>query len=199
MRTVIAAALAGLAILAPAIVDGPRAQERRDDARADVAVIGDADVAVYGATPAGVTAAVAAARAGRRVLLLEAGRFVGGMVSGGLSNTDTGPRGPEVISGLTAEFFRRVRAVEASRSACLDDCGSTFFFEPHVAERVFEDMLRDAGVQLQRSVQLRGVDKNGATITRLDNRGWSHRRRSLHRRQLRRRSDGAGAHPLPPR
>ena len=85
MRTVIAAVLAGLAILAPAIVDRPRAQERRDDARVDVAV--------YGATPAGVTAAVAAARAGRRVLLLEAGRFVGGMVSGGLSNTDTGPRG----------------------------------------------------------------------------------------------------------
>ena len=110
-----------------------------------------ADVVVFGATPAGVTAAVAAARAGRRVRLLEPGEWVGGMMSGGLSNTDTGPRGPEVISGLAAEFFRRVRTIEEARKACLTACASSFFFEPHVAERVFEEMLRDAGVALERS------------------------------------------------
>ena len=71
------------------------------------------DVAVFGAAPAGVTAAVSAARAGLRVRLVEPGTRVGGMVSGGLSNTDTGPRGPEVISGLTGEFFARVRKIEA--------------------------------------------------------------------------------------
>jgi NADPH-dependent 2,4-dienoyl-CoA reductase/sulfur reductase-like enzyme len=39
------------------------------------------DVVVYGATGAGVTAAVAAAEAGARVTLVEPGRHVGGMVS----------------------------------------------------------------------------------------------------------------------
>ena len=155
----IAVLFAGVCVLGPSRATGfVRAQERRDSR---------VDVAVFGATPAGVTSAVAAARAGRRVLLLEPGGFVGGMVSGGLSNTDTGPRGAEVISGLTAEFFRRVRAIEESRGACFDACGSTFFFEPHVAERVFEDMLREAGVRLERRVQLGGVHKDGATITRL--------------------------------
>lgn len=126
-----------------------------------------ADVAVFGATPAGVTAAVAAARAGRRVLLLEPGAFVGGMVSGGLSNTDTGPRGPEVISGLAGEFFERVRRLEQARGVCLDGCAASFFFEPHIAERVFEALLEDAEVEVRRSVELLAVDREGATITRL--------------------------------
>lgn len=131
------------------------------------AIASRTEIVVFGATPAGVTAAVSAARAKRKVLLLEPGSWVGGMMSGGLSNTDTGQRGAEVISGLAGEFFRRVRAIEESRGACLDDCASTFFFEPHVAERVFEEMLRDAGVTVQRSAQLVSVDKDGATITRI--------------------------------
>ena len=125
------------------------------------------DVAVFGATPAGVTAAVSAARAGLRVRLVEPGTRVGGMVSGGLSNTDTGPRGPEVISGLTGEFFARVRKIEQARGVCIKSCESSYFFEPHVAEQVFEGMIREAGVVLDRSVQLLKVEKQGATITRL--------------------------------
>ena len=125
------------------------------------------EVVVFGATPGGVTAAVSAARAGRKVLLLEPSAWVGGMMSGGLSNTDTGQRGPEVISGLAGEFFRRVRAIQEARGTCLDPCASTFFFEPHVAGQVFESMLRDAGVVVERSVHLQNVEKNGATISRL--------------------------------
>jgi glycine/D-amino acid oxidase-like deaminating enzyme len=110
---------------------------------------------------------VSAARAGRKVLLLEPGRWVGGMMSGGLSNTDTGQRGPEVISGLADEFFRRARAIEEARNACLEPCASSFLFEPHVATRVFESMLNEAGVTVERSVDLRDVEKNGAVISRL--------------------------------
>jgi hypothetical protein len=54
-----------------------------------------------------------------------------------------------------------------SRGACLDPCASSFLFEPHVATRVFESMLRDAGVTVERSVHLRDVEKNGAVINRL--------------------------------
>jgi hypothetical protein len=126
------------------------------------------DVVVYGATPAGIMAAVAAARAGRSVRLLEPSAWVGGMVSGGLSNTDTGQRGAEAISGLAAEFFDRVRMIEEQRGVCIGNCASSYFFEPSVAERVFEDMLREASVNPERAVSLSAVAKNGTTITSVD-------------------------------
>ena len=141
--------------------------EYRAQSNASQATVSRADVVVYGATPAGVTAAVSAARAGRKVVLLEPGRFVGGMMTGGLSNTDTGQRGAEVISGLAGEFFRRARAIEEARGACLDPCASSFFFEPHVGEQVFETILREAGVTVERSAHLLDVEKNGTTIARL--------------------------------
>ena len=161
LRATVATVVVGVAVLGLSVVPGLTRSQQPG------AGLERADVVVFGATPAGVTAAVAAARAGRRVRLLEPGAWVGGMVSGGLSNTDTGPRGPEVITGLAGEFFRRVRSIEEARGVCIDACASSFLFEPHVAERVFEDMLRDARVGLERSVQLLGVDKDGATITRL--------------------------------
>jgi hypothetical protein len=126
-----------------------------------------AEVVVFGATPGGITAAVSAARAGRKVLLLEPGNWVGGMMSGGLSNTDTGQRGAEVISGLAGEFFRRVRAIEQTRGVCLEPCAASFLFEPQVATQVFESMLREAGVAVERAVHLQDVEKNGTAITRL--------------------------------
>jgi hypothetical protein len=141
--------------------------EYRAQSNPSPAIVSRADVVVFGATPAGVAAAVSAARAGRKVVLVEPGRRIGGMMSGGLSNTDTGQRGAEVISGLAGEFFRRTRAIEEMRGACLDPCASSFFFEPHVAEQVFETMLRDAGVTVERSAQLVDVDKSGTTIARL--------------------------------
>lgn len=61
------------------------------------------DVVVYGGTAGGVIAAVSAARAGMRVALLEPDRHLGGMVSGGLSATDTGRK--EVIGGYALELY----------------------------------------------------------------------------------------------
>ena len=46
------------------------------------------DVVVGGGTPSGVAAAVAAARSGAKVVLIEESRHVGGILSGGLTNTD---------------------------------------------------------------------------------------------------------------
>ena len=50
----------------------------------------EADVCVYGGTSGGVVAAVQAARMGKRVVLVEPGRHLGGMTSGGLSAVDIG-------------------------------------------------------------------------------------------------------------
>jgi hypothetical protein len=50
---------------------------------------------VFGGTPAGVSAAVQAARMGKTVILVEPGRHVGGMMGSGLGTTDYG--GPIVF------------------------------------------------------------------------------------------------------
>src|SRR4026208_2406423 len=61
--------------------------EFRAPSNSSQAVASRADVVVFGATPAGVTAAVSAARAGRKVVLLEPGRGGGGVVGGGSGAT----------------------------------------------------------------------------------------------------------------
>jgi hypothetical protein len=115
------------------------------------------DVVVYGGTAGGVISAVAAAREGLNVALLEPGAHLGGMVSGGLGWTDYGRK--EVIGGYSLEFFERVgkqygRPIE-------------WHFEPHVAEAVFNDLMKEAGVHVFLHHRLRekdGVRKAGARV-----------------------------------
>ncbi len=125
-----------------------------------------ADVVVYGGTAAGVVAAVAAAREGKTALLLEPGRHLGGMVSGGLGATDTGNRA--AIGGYSREFFTRVREHYAAKygpqSPQVRDSSDGFRFEPHVAEHVFKEMLREAKVEVLFDRRLDRVKKAGARI-----------------------------------
>lgn len=124
-------------------------------------------VVVFAATPGGIAAAVAAARANQTVAVIEPTPWVGGVVSGGLTKTDTGARGHEIIGGIAAEFFQRTRDAELARGRCLKTCVGIYDFEPHVAEEVFEEMLAEAGVIVDRSVELFDVEKEGATIVAL--------------------------------
>src|SRR3954469_21416845 len=66
----------------------------------------DYDVLVYGATPSGIAAAIAAAKDGERVLLIEPSRRIGGMVTNGLTHTDF--RTVEGLNGSFLDFARRV-------------------------------------------------------------------------------------------
>ncbi len=116
------------------------------------------DVVVYGGTAGGVITAVAAAREGLTVALVEPGRHLGGMVSGGLGWTDYGRK--EVIGGYSLEFFERVGA-KYGRPV-------EWHFEPHVAEAVFGDLIKEAGVRVFLDHRLReknGVRKSGGRIT----------------------------------
>jgi hypothetical protein len=116
------------------------------------------DVVVYGATASGVAAAVAAARQGARVALVEPGTHLGGMVSGGLGHTDTGRI--ETIGGISLEFFQRVGRHYSQPVA--------WEFEPHVAEDVFKTMAREAKVNVVYSTRLRehgAVHKKNGRIT----------------------------------
>lgn len=99
------------------------------------------DVAVYGATACGVMAAVAAREAGADVVLVEPGRHVGGMVSGGLSWTDVGDT--RVLGGAARRFYA---AVAEHYGAPLWKLRGP---EPHVAEALLEAMLVGVDVRLR--------------------------------------------------
>ena len=64
------------------------------------------DVLIYGATPAGIAAALAAGRDGERVLLVDPADHPGGMLTNGLSHSDF--RTFEALNGSFLEFTRRV-------------------------------------------------------------------------------------------
>lgn len=70
-----------------------------------------ARVVVYGATPAGLAAAVAAADEGVSVLVVEPTTHIGGMVTGGIAITDTGT--PQFVGGLARQFFEEAAELEA--------------------------------------------------------------------------------------
>ena len=84
-------------------VDEPRYYEQVEPGQSKLI---ECDVAVYGGTPAGVTAAIQAAREGKTTVLLSFNRHVGGMTSGGLTATDLGSQNS--IGGLALEFYNRI-------------------------------------------------------------------------------------------
>jgi hypothetical protein len=132
----------------------------------------ETDIVVYGGTSAGVAAAVQAKKMGRSVVLIEPGRHLGGLTSGGLGATDAGNHA--VIGGLSREFYQRIKKHydqdcawkwEAKKTTKQD---ALWHFEPHVAEQIFRDMLREAGVEVVFGERLdlkNGVKKDGARIT----------------------------------
>lgn len=123
------------------------------------------DLVVYGGTAAGVATAVSGARQGLKTVLLEPGNHIGGMVSGGLSGTDVGRR--EVIGGMALEFyFRAGRHYKLERH--LQELA--WMPEPHVAESIMREMLKEAGVTLLERHRLRekdGVRREGPRISEI--------------------------------
>ncbi|HEX6789653.1 MAG TPA: FAD-dependent oxidoreductase [Gaiellaceae bacterium] len=98
------------------------------------------DVVVYGATGAGVAAAVAAHEAGARTVLVEPGQHIGGMVSGGLSWTDVGD--VRVLGGFARRFYS---AVATRYGVPLWELKGP---EPHIAEELLTAFLDGVDVRL---------------------------------------------------
>jgi hypothetical protein len=117
------------------------------------------DVCVYGGTSGGAIAAVAAARLGKSVVLVCQNGHVGGMTSSGLGVTDVGNY-PSSIGGIAAEFYARVGQAYGSSN-------SVYWFEPHVAEQTFLQMLSQAGVSVFTNEQLASVTMSNLSITQV--------------------------------
>lgn len=88
-----------------------------------------ADVVIYGGTAAGVIAAKNLADKGRKVLLLNPARQLGGMTTGGLGWTDFGKKG--VIGGMSYAFYQDI-----GRSYGLNE--PEWYFEPSAAQSVID-------------------------------------------------------------
>ncbi len=135
------------------------------------------DVAIYGGNASGVAAAVQAARMGKKVVLIEPGKHLGGLTTGGLGWTDSGNKA--VIGGISREFYQRVKKHYDNPKAWVHEKrdGYRFYrksedamwaFEPKVAESIMGDFLKESNVQVVFSERLdraKGVKLNGKRIT----------------------------------
>ncbi|MDR2145780.1 MAG: FAD-dependent oxidoreductase [Tannerella sp.] len=117
----------------------------------------EVDICIYGGTSAGVIASYTAKMEGKTVLLIEPDKHLGGMSSGGLGYTDIGNK--YVVTGLSRDFYRRI----GKHYGKLEQ----WIFEPHVAEKVFNDFIETAGVEVRYGKKLSKVEKNGDVITEI--------------------------------
>ena len=128
------------------------------------------DVVVYGATPAGIAAALNAARSGRTVTLVEPSGEVGGMLTGGLSYTDF--RSVESLQGTFRDYMERVERHYRTRYGADSPQVRDSFFgalaEPHVSRGVLEAMLAEQpSLTVRRRRQLQSAEAAAGVIRRI--------------------------------
>lgn len=118
------------------------------------------DLLVYGGTPQGVAAAVAAAREGLRVVLVSPTPLVGGVLTGGWLATWDLSRDEQkrfLQEGLFLEMYRRF--------------GGDASFDVARAEEVLRRMLKEAGVEVVLEAPVEEVLVQGGYVVRLRFRG----------------------------
>lgn len=112
------------------------------------------DICVYGGTSAGVMAAYSAKKMGKTVVLIEPGKRLGGLTSGGLGYTDIGNK--YAISGLSLDFYRRIGRHYGTFEQ--------WIFEPSVAEQTFQWYIRSAQVPVVYQYRLKEVRKQNGYL-----------------------------------
>lgn len=144
-----------------------------------------ADVVIYGGTSAAVIAAVQVKKMGKSVIVVSPDVHLGGLSSGGLGYTDTGDK--TVIGGLSKQFYQRLfvhydsdKAWVWQKKAEFGNKGqntvaldgeqkSMWIFEPHAAEQVFEDFVKENSLTVYRNEWLdrsaKGIVKRNGKIT----------------------------------
>jgi len=132
-----------------------------------------ADVVVYGATPSGVCASIAAAREGAAVILLEPTDHVGGVNTGGLCFSDSNQTVRSTVLGLFDEWHTRIEQDYQQRGITLPYKVSQkdqthWTYEPHVAAKITRQMLDEAGVTVLKQHVLKSVTKQEARITQIE-------------------------------
>ena len=149
------------------------------EAARDIPVAAEADVVVAGGGPGGVMAALAAARGGAEVLLIERLGFLGGMATAGLMTSFNGfrnerrPNHVQTVRGLAQELVDRL--IDAA-GACgctahgnfgrlgKGECPYAVSFDPEVLKQVILEMLDEAGVRLMLHTAFCAAPAGGRTV-----------------------------------
>ena len=151
--------------------------------------VSDYDVVVVGGTPAGVAAAIAAARADKTVIIIEQAPVLGGVLSSGVLRLDD--KYVESNSGVMEEFRQRVKAYH--RNEMGDDLlvqthrkhdprrvwniAEGRAWEPHTAARIYAEMVAEHPMIATRfnevavDVQMKDDRVTGVVTRQRDNKG----------------------------
>ena len=118
------------------------------------------DLVIYGNNSAGIIAGIQAQRDGLDVIVVGPDEHLGGLTAGGLGWTDSGDK--NAIGGLSREFYQKVKKhydqqeawrfqepEEYSRYDKSQD--AMWVFEPHVAEKTFEELVVEEGITVERN------------------------------------------------
>ena len=149
------------------------------------------DVCVFGGTSGGIAAGIQVRRLGKDAVLIEPGQYLGGLTTGGLGATDIGNKA--AIGGIArefygriarhyaadaawrigsrAEYFTRYRSGQAPASDLTSSNATMWTFEPHVAARVFDDLIEEARLPVHREQRLATVRMEGTRIRELVTQG----------------------------
>ncbi|MDR1602997.1 MAG: FAD-dependent oxidoreductase, partial [Tannerella sp.] len=120
----------------------------------DAAQQKEVDICVYGGTASGVIAAYSARMAGKTVLLVEPGKYLGGMTTGGLGWTDIGNK--YAVTGLARLFYRRL----GTQYGKLEQ----WTFPPSAATREINRFIADGNVDVLYMHRIIAADRRDATI-----------------------------------
>jgi hypothetical protein len=117
----------------------------------------EVDVCVYGGTASGVIAAYSAKKMGKTVLLVEPGKYLGGMTTGGLGYTDIGNK--YAVTGLARLFYRRI----GEHYGKLEQ----WVFPPSVATKEIERFIDDGDVDVLFMHRIVKAEKQGTIINNI--------------------------------
>jgi ribulose 1,5-bisphosphate synthetase/thiazole synthase len=130
-----------------------------------IPVVDDVDVLVVGGGPAGMHAAIAAARQGARTALVERYGFMGGNATNALVGPILGlyhyGTGRVILGGTPREMLERMGALGG---ALLNEPGFYVPFDPEVMKYVADRMVGEAGVRLRLHSFACGVIMDGPRI-----------------------------------
>lgn len=141
-----------------------------------------ADVIVVGGGTSGFAAAMAAARAGAKVRLLEQSTYLGGTMTGGLVpgivsmrhqpwrdeetlvQMETLYSGEQVVRGVAQELVDRLVACGGAYGRA-GEAPVRVMFDQELAKWVIDEMVREAGVEVIYQAKVVGVERDGHRVT----------------------------------
>lgn len=156
-RTFFTTALAGgAASQIPLPAAGTKPGQFNEPAR-DIPLAEDADVIVCGAGPAGVAAAITAARAGARVRLFETHGSLGGVWTSSLLGYLLDFDKP----GFNVELVRRLRERDALNGGGMNGLS----YQPEEMKLLLEELCSAAGVKVQLHTRVAAAWRDGRTLS----------------------------------